>query len=147
MRLIQLITGLALALGLLPLSGHAADTVSIQALLISASNRSGEADPRLAAYDSTLRRNLPLNTFRLSGEGAAAVAAGGKSSISLGRGHRLEIQNAKGGGSGIQLKVEWTHDKKTVISTTLTLQPGVPAVLGRRGDDDGEVPVVLLIAK
>jgi len=147
MRLIHLITALALTSGILPLLARAADGASVQALLISASNSKGGSDPRLAAYESTLRRNLPLNTFRLVGEGATSVAAGGKSSISLGRGHRLDLQSEKGDGGGIHLKVEWTNGNKTVINTSLFLKSGVPAVLGRRGGDEGEVPVVLLIAR
>jgi hypothetical protein len=146
MRLTQILATLALICAILPVSGMSADGASVQALLISASNAKGGSDPKLAAYDATLRRNLPLNTFRLVGEGAAAVPAGGSSTVSLGRGHRLELQHEKGGG-GIRLKVQWINGGKTLINTSLTLQAGVPAVLGRRGDDDGEVPVILLIAR
>lgn len=147
MRLTQIITLLTLCCGLLPAAGNAADSASVQALLISASNAKGGSDPKLASYEATLRRNLPFNTFKLTGEGSASVASGGKSSLALGRGHQLELQHERGKGGGIHLKVQWTSGNKTVINTSLTLQPGVPAVLGRRGDDDGEVPVVLLIAR
>jgi hypothetical protein len=146
MRLTQILVSLALLCAFLPASARSADGTSVHALLISASNAKGGSDPKLAAYESTLRRNLPLTTFRLVGEGNAAVPSGGKSTVALGRGHRLELQNEKGGG-GIRLKVQWTNGAKTLINTSLILQPGVPAVLGRRGDDDGEVPVILLIAR
>ena len=119
---------------------------SVHALLITASNRKGGSDPKLADYESTLRRNLPFDTFRLTGEGSTAIAGGGRATISLGRGHRLELESEKGGG-GIRLKVQWMNGNKSVMSTSLTLRPGVPAVLGRRGGDEGEVPVVLLIAR
>jgi hypothetical protein len=147
MRIIQTTLALILAVSLLPLPCPAADGASVHALLISASNQKGGSDPKLATHESTLRRNLPFDTFRLTGEGSASVAAGGRASLSLGRGHRLELQSEKGGGPGIRLKVEWLNGDKTVMSTSLTLQPGVPAVLGRRGGDEGEVPVVLVIAK
>ena len=147
MRIIPTILALALAAGLLPLTGHAADSTSVHALLISASNQKGRVDPKLAEYESTLRRNLPFDTFSLTGEGSIAIAAGGSSSIALGRGHRLELQSEKGGDSGIRMKVQWMNGGKVVMNTTLTLQPGVPAVLGRRGGDEKEVPVVLVIAK
>jgi hypothetical protein len=124
----------------------AADETAVQALLISASNQKGGSDPKLAAYENTLRRNLPFDTFRLIGEGTASVSAGKRSALSLGRGHRLELQRESGGGSGIRIAVEWKNGDKVVMSTSLTLQPGVPAVLGRRGDE-GEVPVVLVIAR
>lgn len=140
-----LLTTLLAAALWLPLS--AADGASVQALLISASNRKGAPDPKLAEYEPTLRRNLPLDTFRLTGEGSAKLAPGAQASVSLGQGHRLDLQSEKGDGPGIRLKVQWTSGSRVVMNTALTLQPGVPAVLGRRGGDDGEVPVVLLIAK
>ena len=146
MRIIPTILALALAAGFLPLTCQAADSTSVHALLISASNQKGGSDPKLAGYESTLRRNLPFDTFRLTGEGSTSIASGGSSSLALGRGHRLELQSEKGGG-GIRLKVQWMNGNKVVMNTTLTLQPGVPAVLGRRGGDEGEVPVVLVIAK
>ena len=147
MRIIPTLFALALAAGVLPLTGHAADSTSVHALLISASNQKGGSDPKLSGYESTLRRNLPFDTFRLTGEGSTAIASGGRSSVALGRGHRLELQSEKGGGSGIRLKVQWMDGNKVVMNTTLTLQPGVPAVLGRRGGDEREVPVVLVIAR
>jgi len=147
MRHIHIVLALVVATGLLPLAAHAAAGASVHALLISASNRKGAPDPKLAEYETTLRRNLPLNTFRLTGEGSVTIAVGGQASLTLGQGHRLELQSEKGGGPGIRLKVQWMHGDKGVMNTALTLQPGVPAVLGRRGGDDGEVPVVLLVAK
>ena len=146
MRLIQLTLALMLTTIALPLDTNAAAAGSVHALLISASNQKGGSDPKLAEYESTLRRNLPFDTFRLTGEGSTAIAGGGRASISLGRGHRLELESEKGG-DGIRLKVQWMSGSKSVMSTSLTLKPGVPAVLGRRGGDEGEVPVVLLIAR
>lgn len=147
MRMIPLLLAVAFAIGATLPVAHAADRATVSALLISASNQKGKSDPRLAAYETTLRRNLPFDTFRLTGEGTAAVAAGGRASVSLGQGHHLELQGEPGSGPGIRLKVNWMSGSKTLMSTSLSLQPGVPAVLGRRGGGDGEVPVVLLIAK
>lgn len=146
MRIIPTYLALVFATGVMPLAGQAAEGASVQALLISASNQKGGSDARLAAYETTLRRNLPFNTFRLDGEGTAAISAGKSASLALGRGHKLELQS-EGGGGGIRLKVQWLNGTKVVMNTTLTLQPGVPAVLGRRGGDEGEVPVVLVIAR
>jgi hypothetical protein len=147
MRPIHIVLALVATAILLPLGAAAADGASVHALLISASNRKGVPDPKLAEYETTLRRNLPLDTFRLTGEGSARIAAGGQASVSLGQGHRLDLTSEKGGGPGIRLKVQWTSGNRVVMNTALTLQPGVPAVLGRRGGDESEVPVVLLVAK
>lgn len=147
MRLIPFLLALALAVGAASTAARAADGAAVTALLINASNQKGGADRRLAAYEATLRRNLPFDTFRLAGEGSGHVNAGGRTTVSLGRGHQLTLQGEAGRGPGIRLKVEWTGGGRTLMNTSLTLQPGVPAVLGRRGGDDGEVPVVLLIAR
>ncbi len=146
MRLIQHTLALVLTIIALTPDVRAADGGSVRALLIGASNQKGGSDPKLAEYEATLRRNLPFDTFRLTGEGATTIASGGRASISLGQGHRLELESEKGA-NGIHLKVQWMNGSKSVMSTSLTLKPGVPAVLGRRGGDEGEVPVVLLIAR
>lgn len=147
MRLITLLLALGFCCHALSPCLQAAGGASVQALLITASNQKGRSDPRLANYEATLRRNLPFDTYRLAGEATTAIPADGRGTVSLGQGHRLELQSEKGGGPGIRLKVQWMNGNRTVLTTSLTLQPGVPAVLGRRGGDDGEVPVVLLIAR
>ena len=147
MRMIPTLLAVVIAVGVLPAAGRSADGASVQALLISASNQKGENDRRLSAYESTLRRNLPFDTFRLTAEGAATVRAGARTRLNLGRGHHLELEAEPGRGPGIRLKVDWMSGSRTVMSTSLTLQPGVPAVLGRRGGDDREVPVILLIVR
>ena len=146
MRLIPPALATFLLICALGLPCFAADGTLVQALLISASNQKGGSDPKLAAYETTLRRNLPFDTFRLIGEGSASATVGKKTSLALGRGHHLELQREAGGGTGIRLSVEWMNGNKVVMTTSLTLQPGVPAVLGRRGEE-GEVPVVLVIAR
>lgn len=143
-RLIQLT--LALLLGALvtaPLA-RAADGASIRALLISASKGNGASDPRLAEYVPTLKRTLAFDTFKLVGQGSATVG-NSAAAIALSGGHRLQLSGGERSGDGIKVRVEWTSGGREVISTSLTLQPGVPAVLGRGGE--GEVPVVLLIAR
>lgn len=144
-RLIQIT--LALLLGLIATSPFAlaADGVSVQALLISASKGKGGSDPRLAEYEATLKRTLPFDTFKLTGQGSASLPGNGSATISLSGGHRLQLTGGGRAGSGIKVRVEWTGGGREIMNTSLVLQPGIPAVLGRGGD--GEVPVVLLIAR
>lgn len=145
MRAIPVVVAILLSWIALPLAAQAADGASIRAILITASKEKGGSDPRLAEYEATLRRNLPFESFRLTGEGSAQVSADGPTAVSLGRGHRLELQADKGSGGGIRVRVRWTSGGREMMTTALVLRPGIPAVLGRRGDDD-EVPVVLVIA-
>lgn len=146
MRTLSLLFVLCFAAGLLPSPARAAEGASIQAILIIASNAKREADPKLARYEATLRRNLPFESFRYAGEGSASVPEGRSTSLALGRGHSLELEAERGGGRGIRLKVRWVGEGRELMTTALVLQPGVPAVLGRRGDEP-ETPVVLVIAR
>lgn len=144
-RLIQPMLAVLLGVFVLPSATYAADSVSVHAILITASKGKGGSDPRLADYEATLRRTLPFDSFKFAGEGSASVSGGGRATVSLGGGHRLELSSGDRAGSGVKVRVQWTNGGREVLSTSLTLQPGVPAVLGRGGE--GEVPVILLIAK
>jgi hypothetical protein len=121
-----------------------ARSVAMQAILITASNKKGGVDRRLAAYAAELQRNLPFDTFRFAAEGRAVLPPGGRGTITFAGDHRLELEDSPD--SGVRVKVFWLKGADVIISTTLTLSPGVPAVLARRGGGD-EVPVVLLIAR
>ena len=145
-RLIHLTLALVLGLAALSSAARAADGASIQALLIIASKGKGASDPRLAEYEATLKRTLRFDTFKLAGQGSASVAGNNSSAtITLGGGHRLQLRGGDRAGSGIRVRVEWTNGGREMMNTSLTLQPGIPAVLGSGGD--GEVPVVLVIAR
>lgn len=144
-RLIHLSLAVFCALLATAPAALAADA-SVQALLISASKGKGASDPRLADYEATLKRTLPFDTFKLAGQGSASVSGGESSAaISLPGGHRLQLHGGDRAGNGIKVRVAWTSGGREVMNTSLVLQPGIPAVLGRGGD--GEVPVVLLIAR
>lgn len=128
-----------------PLAAHAAESVSVRAILIQASNGKGPSDPKLKPYEAELQRNLVFSSFRYMGEGSTSLVAGGRATVKLAGGHRLELQSERFEGGSIGVKVQWLNGSELVISTSLTLQRGVPAVLVHRGNDDAEA--VLLIAK
>ncbi|MBL9199210.1 MAG: hypothetical protein JNL39_01835 [Opitutaceae bacterium] len=125
--------------------GKSAAATQVRAILVYASNKKGGVDRRLAAYADNLKRNLPFDTFRFGGEGASTLSKGGHATITFAGDHRVELQDDPG--DGLRLKAYWMKSSEVIISTTLTLVPGVPGVLVRRGAGDGEVPVVLLIAR
>jgi hypothetical protein len=152
MRTIQLALSLLLTAVVLPCLAPAASAPksakgahSVSAILITASNQKGGVDRKLEAYGAELRRNLPFDTFRYVSEGKASVPEGGRGTVTFAGGHRLELQDESG--ESIRLKVYWMMGSEVVISTTLTLNPGIPGVLVRRGAKDGDVPVVLLVAR
>jgi hypothetical protein len=152
MRKIQLALCFLLTAAVLPCFAPAASapksakgTHTVSALLINASNKKGGVDRRLETYGAELRRNLPFDTFQFVSEGSASLPEGGRGTVTLAGGHRLELEDESG--EGIRLKVYWMTGSEVMISTTLTLNPGIPGVLVRRGAKDGDVPVVLLIAR
>lgn len=126
-------------------AGKGADrSASVHAILITASNKKGGVDRRLAAYADNLRRNLPFDTFQFTAEDRTVLPAGGRATITFAGNHRIELEDDPD--NGLRLKVYWLKGPDEIIRTTLTLSHGVPAVLGRRGGGD-EAPVVLLIAR
>jgi hypothetical protein len=154
MRIIHLTLAIMLGALALPLAAPAASApkatkgakaTSVHAILINASNKHGGVDRKLVAYEADLRRNLPFDTFRYATEGTVPLPKGGRATIPFGGGHRLELEDDPG--DGLSLKVFWMNGSEVVIRTTLTLNPGVPAVLLRRDASGGDVPVILLIAR
>jgi hypothetical protein len=152
MRIIQLTLALLFAAVATPFSANAADSVSVRAILISATNQKQAADPKLAPYEAELQRNLPLSSFRYVGEGSASVSTSGRATVSItvsmSRDHRLELTGFRSD-EGVGVKVQWLNGSTLVLSSALSISPGSPTVtvFGRRPSDDGETPIVLLIAK
>lgn len=137
MKTIHLFSCLLLFAGLLA-SAHAAERASVQAILITASNEPGKTDQRLSSYEPTLRRILRFASYRFVGQGSTSLAVPGDSAINLGNGQHLEIV-ADDGARGLRLRVAWKESGRTLMETGLSLNPGVPAVLGGpatgRGDE------------
>jgi hypothetical protein len=147
MRILTLALSLAIATLALPRTGFAADGVSVHAILIIASKEKAPADARLAPYEATLQRNLPESSFHYAGEGSASVTGTSRAQISLDPNHRVELQGGSKDAEGFLIKVQWMNGRTLVMNNSFTFQPGVPVVLGRRPSGDGDVPIIILIAK
>ena len=143
MKLLKILA-LAALVAVAPAIAAAAD---VRAILVLASNQKGASDPRLAAYEPTLRRILRFESYKLAGEGSAGIAAPGKAAVTLGGGHTLELEAEKSDGKGVRLKVNWLTGGRSLMKTGLVLRPGVPAVLGGpESGKGGEVWAVILVA-
>ena len=136
-----------LAISVLPVAVHAAESASVYAILITASKEKAPADSRLAPYEATLQRNSPESSFRFAGEGRATVTGNAKAVITLGGAHQVILEGGSRDADGILLKVRWLNGKTVVMNNAFAFQPGVPIVLGQRPSGDGNVPIVILIAK
>ena len=149
MKTIRLVLflGLLASLSVVGAPARGGERTTIQAILVSASNDKGATDRRLAAYEPTLRRILRFESYRVLGEGSAAIAVPAKGTVSLGNGHRLELETEAADGKSIRVRVNWTVGRDSLMNTALALRPGVPAVLGGPASGGkGEVYAVILIA-
>jgi hypothetical protein len=145
-------TTIRLFLCLLVLAGlfsraQAADRASIRGILVSASNAKGQSDGRLSAYEPTLRRILRFESYRYLGEGSASLSVPAQGSLSLGQGHRLEIETESVSDKSVRVKVSWLDGDRVLMETGLSLRPGVPAVLGGPSRGDGEVYAVIVVGR
>jgi hypothetical protein len=148
MRIIQLIL-LSVAL-IVPGFAHAAAAggTHVRAVLVIASNDKSSPDPKLEAYYPTLRRMLRFDSYRFAGEGAVTVAAGGKATVNLGRGHSLALENQRADAGGVRLQVAWQEGGRMLINTVISQKAGVPLVLGGPGTGrEGEAWAVIVIAE
>ena len=146
MKTILRLTFLLAAFAGLFASVRAADT-SVQGILLTASNESGQTDRRLAQYEPTLRRILRFESYHYIGEDSANLSVPASGNLSLGDGHQLEITTERADGKSIHVKVRWLSGGRTLMNTGLTLRPGVPAVLGGPAGSKGEVYAVILIGR
>ena len=146
MRIIRILGALLLAASVSVRPAAAAESIGLHAVLITASNDKTGSDPKLAAYEAELQRNLVFSSFRHAGEDRAQLAGGKSTVLTLQRGHRLEIEGNKSG-DGARLAIKWTQGSTVLMNTTLQVTASAPAVLVRRGGKDAEVPVILLFAK
>jgi len=146
MKIFLRLTFLLALLGGLTLTTRAAERASLQGILISASNESGQTDRRLAQYEPTLRRILRFESYRFLGDDRASLDVPASGSLSLGDGHQLAIATERSDDSAIHVKVRWIANGRTLMNTGLVLRPGVPAVIGGPSTGNkGEVYAVILI--
>jgi len=150
MKTIRLMLSLVLlgAASSLATVAHAAERAGIKGILLTASSQPGETDGRLAQYESNLRRILRFESFRFLGEDSASLNVPEKGELSIGDGHRLEVETENSDGRAIHIKVRWVAGGRTLMNTSLVLRPGVPAVLGGPATGNkSEVYAVILIGR
>lgn len=136
MRTIRLAFLCLLGLFALPGAALAAESTSVHAILVVASNEKGGSDPKLAPYEPALRSVLRYQSYRAAGEGSASVAGGGKATISLGGGNRVEVQGDPSGG------VQVMRGGRAIPVT-----PGNPVVvLGGKANDKGDQYAIIVTA-
>jgi len=114
-----------------------AGSVSLSAMLISASSEKGESDRRLAAYVPNLKSSLRFETFKLIGEGSARIEMPGTAEITLPRGQVVKIEAAHYGEGMVWLRVNWMDGNRQVMNVVYAKwQRGKPIVTGTTKDGE-----------
>ena len=141
-----LLTLALITLGVASPTTVAADEAQIQATLIMGSNDNGGVDGQLQRYERHLKRVFRYDTFKQQGQGSARVAVPGTGSISIGGGHRLNLDVSDAGDDKLRIAAKWTNGGRVLINTTVVSPRDQPTVLGGPTSGGGML-ILLLVAR
>ncbi len=111
-------------------SKSAAQQTSVNATLIFASSNGQSIDPALRAFEGNLKRLFKYSSYKLQGRSSANLSVPGKSTISLGSGHKVELNAQPSDGKKIRLSVKWSDSRRMLFNTTINQDRGKPLILG-----------------
>ncbi len=118
-------------------------TLSIKGVMILASNDSTETDPSLRAYEKNLRRLFRFKSYKRYGSGNTRLNLPGKSTMSMGRGHQVEVDAKPINQQKSRISIRWLRDGRSQINTTLVMTRGKPAVLGGPSVKGGNLILII----
>lgn len=121
-----------------------AESATIRAMMILASNDAAPQDARLDKIEYKLRRIFGFEYYRFYGEGAAFLNLPGQSTIDLGHGFRLSISASESEDDKVRTSVQWFRGDETVLNTTVGMSRGVPVILGGISHEGGTLIVTLV---
>ena len=116
---------------------------SLQAVLVLASNKEAPADRTLGGLDTSLRRIFKFKHYEKLGSAQSTVKVPGKATLKVGHGNVLTVDLSDAGNGQTRAAVRWTKDGKGVVSTTVVLRRGTPALLGGASHAGGKLVVAL----
>lgn len=126
------ISTIALVATLLSLSATSATAQQtyVDATLIFASSQGEGIDPALRSYERNLKRLFKYSSYQLQGKSRTRLSIPGTASMSLGNGHRVELEAQESSGSKIRLNVKWLNARRMLFNTTFNKNKGDPILLG-----------------
>ena len=119
-----------------------AGPVSMDAMLILASNDPAPLDRRLERVEYKLRPLFRFEYYRYMGEGTGLLNLPGETSIALGDGHHLQLRGSEKDG-GTRVEVRWFRGEQALLNTAVNLKPGKPVILGGVPHEKGTLIVTL----
>lgn len=128
------------ALAPLRAAGPAAP-VPFRALLILAGHSGQASDPRLKSYEAQLRRLFKFPHYAFLGEARQALPLEQPASLSLAGDFSVQVTLSPAAPTSPKWRAEltWRRKDDVLIRTSLTLSPGVPAILGGPSHADGNL--------
>jgi hypothetical protein len=122
----------------------AADSASVEVILVEAGPGEGGVDKSLRQYAGTLERLFRFNSYRQVGRKQIRLNVPGSGSTSLPGGQTLKLEANEGNGRGLMADLNWTRGGKRLLHTKIKLQPGRPAVLGGPRTKSGGTHLLIL---
>lgn len=139
------ITGcrLLIAIGLLACAtGVSAQTVTLEAKLIHASDRPAALDTRLDAIEFRLRRIFQFEHYGFLNETRTLITLPSQTRVDIGNGYTLDVKASSRDGR-IRAEIQWYRGSQRMMSTSVSQKRGVPAILGGPPHDGGTLILVL----
>jgi hypothetical protein len=106
-----------------------AESVTLDVMLIHASNEQAPMDRRLEKVEYQLRRMFKFEYYKHYGEASAVVNLPGETTLDLGHGMKL-IVKASGSDGKIRAEVNWKKGDTSALNTTVALKRGQHVILG-----------------
>ncbi len=120
----------------------AQQTVTMDVLLIHASDRPAALDTRLDRVEFRLRRIFGFEHYGFLQQERTLLTLPTQTRVRLVTGHVVQLRAERLNGR-IRAHIEWYQDQERLVATTITQRRGVPAILGGPPHDEGNLILVL----
>jgi len=131
------------AIGLLAFGTAAsAQTVTLEAILIHASDRPAALDTRLDRIEYRLRRIFQFEHYGFLNETRTLITLPSQTRVDIGHGYALDI-NASSRDGRVRAEIQWYRGNQRMMSTSVSQRRNVPAILGGPPHNGGTLILVL----
>lgn len=119
-----------------------AGMVSLDAMLILASDDPAPLDRRLERVEFKLRPLFRFQYYRFLGEGSGSLNLPGETTVALGDGHYLQLRGSEKD-DATRVEVRWFRGDQPLLNTAVNLKKGKPVILGGVPQGTGKLIITL----
>ena len=120
---------MAVVLCAVAFSSAPAQTVTLDAKLIHASDRPAALDTRLDRIEYRLRRIFQFEHYAFLHEQQLPLTLPSRTRLDIGHGYTIDV-NASARNSRVRAELQWYRGGQRLMSTSIAQRRGVPAILG-----------------